>query len=136
MDTQQLNGGQLAAALAPPRLEDIRADRLWTDYDTEADILTVYLAPQPLPSVAHYMNDYLMVLTPLDSNAVIGFQVEGWERDYVPTQPKLAAWWPAFKRSLNEQAGDGATLTIMTVVWLFESLFQADSRQQVVLVTA
>jgi hypothetical protein len=138
MDVGQLIGEQGLIELVPPNIDTIRPDNVWVNYEVDTDTFIVYLSQQPAPGVSHYITENLMAITPLDSNEVIGFQIEGWEGEYLLTQPKLAEWWPSFKQSLAGDKSWSPQLIIMAWLLLFSALLvpAPDVKQHLALAAA
>ncbi len=119
MDTQQLLAEYYTTPeLIPPDPKTINPDNVWVDYDVESDILVIYLTKKPVPGVSYHIGNNLIAITPFDSNTIIGFQIEAWEKEFVPSQEQLAERWPNIRRSLSAERTWSPMLVLMALLLL------------------
>ena len=136
MDVGQLIGEQELPELIPPDMDVIRPDNVWVNYDVESDTFIMYLNTRPIPGVSYYISNNVLAITSLDSDEIVGFQIEAWEKEYLLTQPKLAEWWPTVRQSLIGERSWSPQLVIMGLLLLFVSLFTPDQDEHLVLAVA
>ena len=77
--------------------EPIDPSQIWARYDGEADSVVIYLTSVPQLSVSVYVdNDLYLMVSPRDRK-LIGFQIENWERSFVPAHADIQAVWAPVK---------------------------------------
>ena len=81
-------------------LDAIDFNKIWTNYDSEADSVVIYITGNPQPAVSVYASDNIYVMVDPDTRNVVGFHVEKWERKFVPAHADIAAVWTLSKQAL------------------------------------
>ena len=84
-------------------LDSIDPQRIWSNYDAEADSVVIYITGAPRPAVSVYVDDNIYLMVDPQSRNVVGFHVEAWERKFVPAHADIQAIWPEIKRSLSSE---------------------------------
>ena len=138
MDVGQLVAAQELPELIFPDIDAISPDNVWVNYDGESDNFIIYFSKKPIPGISYYISDNLLAITPLDSHEVIGFQIEAWEREYVPMCPELTAWWPTAKHTLVGERAWSPWLIMMALLTLLGYVFKPneDEHEQLALAMA
>jgi|SRR4051812_48526695 len=136
MDVGQFIGEQELPELILPDIDAISPDNVWVNYDGESDTFIIYLNKKPIPGISYYLTNNLLAITPLESNEVVGFQVEAWEREYVPKHETLASWWPTTKHTLIGNRSWSPWLVMLALVFLLGYVFEPKENEQLALVMA
>lgn len=136
MDVGQLIGEQELPELILPDIDAISPDNVWVNYDRESDTFIIYLSKHPVPGVSYYITENLLAITPLDSNEVIGFQVDAWEREYIPQHSQLASWWPTTKHTLEGARTWSPWLIMLALMMLLGYVFVPKEEEQLSLAMA
>lgn len=101
----------------PISMETIELDKLWAHYDDEADSLVIYLTGGPVRAVSVLLDeDTYAKVDPL-TGEIVGFHVEGWERQFVPEYPTIRSSWNRLTPRLSNDAEWRHTLN-MIALWL------------------
>lgn len=105
--------------------------RLWVDYDPDTDSMLIYTDGKPSRSVSVYLDNNIYVLVDPVNRHVLGFQVELWERNFLPQHADLQLIWPQIKQTIACDDGWSEQLKVylMFVVMLFQQFFNNVGRQ-------
>ena len=96
--------------------DPIDPSQLWVNYDAESDSVVIFLTGTPQPSVSIYTDNGLYVMVDPKDRKLIGFQVENWEKVFVPAHAEIqAAWSPIKKTKSNTKPWE--TLMRMLALW-------------------
>jgi hypothetical protein len=101
------------------KLDSIDPQRIWSNYDSEADSVVIYLTGAPQPAVSVYVDDNIYLMVDPQSRNVVGFHVEAWERKFVPAHSDVQAIWPEIKRSLSSEVSWNHLLRMLALWTIF-----------------
>lgn len=83
------------------------------DYDARGDGLSVSL-PDPGPAVSIDLDENAWARIVPTSGEVVGYEVEAFERDFLPRQPALAQLWQACGRPATQTSSAAAMVEALT----------------------
>jgi hypothetical protein len=110
--TMKVNSLNLAA---------IDQNKLWVNYDAEADSIVIYLTGAPTRAVSVcFGDDIYLKVNPL-TNDIVGLHIEAWERKFVPAHPDIQAVWDKVKPHAKPEASWHQLLR-MLALWLIFGL--------------
>jgi hypothetical protein len=70
-------------------------------YDSEADILILMVVPPDTRTVVHYIDDHVALLYEHGTLEIVGMQVEGFERSFLPKHASVQRVW-SLRESIEE----------------------------------
>lgn len=96
---------------------------IWVDYDGEIDTLFIYGTGEPVRGICVEIMDNTYVIVEPVNHEIVGFQVETWEKEFVPAHTELKATWSTIKASLTPEDSWSQLLRMITPYFIF--LFNA-----------
>lgn len=101
----------------PLNMESIDLNKLWAHYDDEADSMVIYLTGGPVRAVSVLLDEDTYVKVDPATGEIVGFHVEGWERQFVPEHPDIRSSWKKITpRTANES--EWRHILNMMALWL------------------
>lgn len=79
----------------------IDADKIWVNYNEEADSMIMYFTGEPVRSIAVLLRDNFYVMVDPKTKKVVGVQFECWEQKFVPAFKPVKKAWPEVKTNLD-----------------------------------
>jgi hypothetical protein len=79
-------------SLVCPRRSDIDADSVRFDYDHVSDTLMVHLHGDPRPAYSLDIDDFKYLCIDLETNTVVGIQVEAFLSKAINADPRYLLW--------------------------------------------
>jgi hypothetical protein len=99
----------------------VDVDKVWVNYNEEADSMIMFFTGEPVGSVAVLMNDNFYVMVDPKTKKAVGVQFECWEKKFVPAFKPVKKAWPEVKTNLA--SGWSYTLQ-MLMLWLITAMRQ------------
>lgn len=106
-------------------IENIKPENIWANYDDTSDSLIVYITGKPVPSSVDWLDNLTGVLLD-DNDTVVGFQIDHFERSWLPSHGEVAKSWPAVRRSMINESWSGLLRLIATAIFILMMHFNQD----------
>lgn len=84
-------------------LHEVDPTNMWVDYDSYVDSLIVFFAKEPVESDNVYFASGLSYLVESDGTKLVGYEIEAFEKSFLPKHPDIYAIWVTLKPSLDQK---------------------------------
>ena len=118
-------GTDMRVHLKPTKIGITDPNALWVDYDQDTDSMVIYLTGRPVRGVTVYLDDDIYVIADPGTGEIVGFQVDAWERSFLPRHTDLKLVWPEIKQTISPEEGWSEPLKVylLFAVMLFRRMF-------------
>ena len=100
-------------------LDTIDINKIWANYDAEADSVVIYITGKPQPAVSIYTDDNIYVMVDPKTRTIVGFHVEKWERKFVPAHADIQDVWAKIKKSFDAEQNWSHLLRMLALWTIF-----------------
>jgi hypothetical protein len=115
--------------LKPRSIPIVDPNSLWVDYDRDTDSIIIYLTGKPVRCASVYVDDNIYALADPATGDIVGFQVDAWERSFLPRHPDLQLVWPQIKKTIAPDEGWSEQLKVylMFTALVFSQMFNTEN---------
>jgi uncharacterized protein YuzE len=108
----------------PMSVDTIDQDKLWVHYDDEADSMVIYITGAPVFAISVHVDDDTYIKVNPATGDIVGFHVERWEQNFLPSHPELQAVWQKLQ-PVVDATPDWVMLLRMVALWII-FVFKSD----------
>lgn len=108
----------------PLQVDTIDQDRLWAHYDEEADSMVIYLTGAPVFAISVHVEDDIYLKVDSAAGNIVGFHVEAWAQNFLPSHPELQAVWQKLQLVVDATPGWTTVLRMLALWMIF--VFKSD----------